>query len=119
VNLSGGQKQRLSLARAVYANRPLVLLDDPLSAVDTETENILVQKLLVECWSAPVTVVWSTHRLAHLSLARHIVVLDEGKIVEQGDWGELSQPGSRLNAILSTLRKEATKSPSVAEGVNS
>ena len=119
VNLSGGQKQRLSLARAVYANRPLVLLDDPLSAVDTETENILVQKLLVECWSAPVTVVWSTHRLAHLSLARHIVVLDEGKIVEQGDWGELSQPGSRLNGILSTLRKEATKSPSVAEGVHS
>lgn len=107
VNLSGGQKQRLSLARAIYAKRPLVVLDDPLSAVDTETEDKLVGELFGGCWRSSTTIIWATHRLAHLSLARHIVVLDGGQLVEQGDWQSLSQPGTRLSSILSSLKQNA------------
>jgi len=104
VNLSGGQKQRLSLARAVFARRPLVFLDDPLSAVDTETEDKLVEALLKDEWKPPTTVLWATHRLAHLALAEKIVVLDQGCVVEVGSWLELSRAGSRLHQILSSLR---------------
>lgn len=114
VNLSGGQKQRLSLARAVYAQRPLVLLDDPLSAVDTETEERLVRELFEDLWKPPVTIIWATHRLAHLAQARHIIVLDGGKIVESGSWAELSKQGSRLNSILSALRSQPPQQTSAA-----
>jgi ABC-type multidrug transport system fused ATPase/permease subunit len=104
VNLSGGQKQRLSLARAVYAERPLVLLDDPLSAVDTETEGALVAALWEGEWAQHQTLVWATHRLAHLSLAKKIIVLDQGSVIEQGEWKTLSQRGTRLHTILDSLR---------------
>ncbi|MEY4065334.1 MAG: hypothetical protein RIR26_1542 [Pseudomonadota bacterium] len=104
VNLSGGQKQRLSLARAVFAQRPLVFLDDPLSAVDTETERALVSALWEGVWAQGHTLVWATHRLAHLSVAQKIVVLDQGTVIEQGDWKTLSQAGTRLSAILESLR---------------
>jgi ABC-type multidrug transport system fused ATPase/permease subunit len=100
VNLSGGQKQRLSLARAEYASRQLVFLDDPLSAVDTQTEDRLFDELLADAWGEPVTLVWATHRLAHLDRAALIIVLEAGEIVEQGTWDELNRTGSRLSKIL-------------------
>jgi ABC-type multidrug transport system fused ATPase/permease subunit len=101
VNLSGGQKQRLSLARATFAERRLILLDDPLSAVDTQTEDRLVEELLEGIWNNSQTVIWATHRLAHLSKAAHILVLESGRIVEQGSWTELHRTGTRLSKILS------------------
>lgn len=100
VNLSGGQKQRLSLARAEFAERQLILLDDPLSAVDTQTEDKLFEELLKGCWTSPKTLVWATHRLNHLRHAELIVVLDGGEIVEQGSWQELNRSGTRLTRIL-------------------
>ena len=78
VNLSGGQKQRVSLARAVLANADLVLLDDPLSAVDPNTENYLVEKLLFGAWKDKTRVV-VTHRLAAVSKFDKILFLDDGK----------------------------------------
>jgi ATP-binding cassette subfamily B protein len=107
VNLSGGQKQRLSLARAIHAGRPLVFLDDPMSAVDTETEERLVRELFEGCWRSSATIIWATHRLAHLALARHIIVLDGGKVIEQGGWQSLSQAGTRLHGILSSLKQNS------------
>jgi ABC-type multidrug transport system fused ATPase/permease subunit len=100
VNLSGGQKQRLSLARAEFAERQLILLDDPLSAVDTQTEDKLFNELLDGRWKTPKTLIWATHRLAHLDKAGLIIVLDGGEVVEQGGWPELSCQGSRLAKIL-------------------
>jgi ABC-type multidrug transport system fused ATPase/permease subunit len=100
VNLSGGQKQRLSLARAEYAQRQLILLDDPLSAVDTQTEDLLFAELLAKEWGAPATLIWATHRMVHLKNAEHIIVLENGEIVEQGCWLELNRDGTRLNKLL-------------------
>lgn len=100
VNLSGGQKQRLSLARAEFAERKLILLDDPLSAVDTQTEEKLFEQLLAGAWKDPATLIWSTHRLAHLNRAGWIIVLEAGQIVEQGSWNELNRAGTRLSKIL-------------------
>lgn len=119
VNLSGGQKQRLSLARAVYAHRPLVLLDDPMSAVDTDTEDQLAHELFDDVWRSPVTVIWATHRLAHIHRAQRIIVLDEGTIVEDGSWMQLSQKGTRLSQIMSASRVQNTARDSEATEKNS
>jgi ABC-type multidrug transport system fused ATPase/permease subunit len=78
VNLSGGQKQRVSLARAALAQSDLVLLDDPLSAVDPNTENYLVEKLIFGEWKNKTRIV-VTHRLAAVSKFDKILFLDEGK----------------------------------------
>jgi ABC-type multidrug transport system fused ATPase/permease subunit len=78
VNLSGGQKQRVSLARAALANADLILLDDPLSAVDPNTENYLVENLIFGEWEEKTRVV-VTHRLAAVSKFDKILFLDDGK----------------------------------------
>jgi ABC-type multidrug transport system fused ATPase/permease subunit len=77
VNLSGGQKQRVSLARAVMHNPNLVLLDDPLSAVDVRTEDHLIDRLLFGEWKSITRLVVS-HRLAHLHRFDKILFLKDG-----------------------------------------
>jgi ABC-type multidrug transport system fused ATPase/permease subunit len=88
VNLSGGQKQRVSIARAVAQRPGLVLLDDPLSAVDVATENILVERLLFGVWK-DITRVVVTHRLAHLDKFDHVVWMEHGAVRAQGSYREL------------------------------
>jgi len=83
VNLSGGQKQRVSLARAAWHQPGLVGLDDPLSAVDVDTESHLVNHLLFERWAA-ITRLVVTHRLAHLSRFDVVIFMHEGHIVAMG-----------------------------------
>lgn len=80
VNLSGGQKQRVNLARALYSGRDYLVLDDPLSAVDTDTEARLMQNLLANTNGFML----SSHRLAELRLVDRLLVLDEGRIIEDG-----------------------------------
>ncbi len=82
INLSGGQRQRVALARALVSDRPIVVLDDPMSAVDTETERHLVAHLGPALDGR--TVIVSTQRLSTLRLADRVVVLDEGRIVQDG-----------------------------------
>lgn len=77
VNLSGGQKQRVTLARTVIANPNLILLDDPLSAVDLKTESYLVNKLIFGHWKNKTKIV-VTHRLAFLEKFDKILFLDNG-----------------------------------------
>jgi len=97
VNLSGGQKQRVNLARALYSNRPYLLLDDPLSAVDSDTESMLMQTLLTE----PKGFVLCSHRLAQLSLSDRILVMAAGKIIEDGEPALLlADPHSQFNRQL-------------------
>jgi ABC-type multidrug transport system fused ATPase/permease subunit len=82
VNLSGGQRQRVALARALVSNRPVVVLDDPMSAVDTETERHLLAHLGPAL--AGRTVIVSTQRLSTLRLADRVVVLEAGRVVQSG-----------------------------------
>lgn len=82
ISLSGGQKQRAAIARALCGKRPVLLLDDALSAVDSETERGIFEWILRARGEA--TVLFSTHRMASLSRCDRILVLDEGRIVEEG-----------------------------------
>jgi len=81
-NLSGGQKQLLTIARAILANKPLLILDEATSNVDTRTE-VLVQKAMDELMVGKTCFVIA-HRLSTIVDADHILVLDHGHIVEQG-----------------------------------
>jgi ABC-type multidrug transport system fused ATPase/permease subunit len=87
VNLSGGQRQRVALARALIAGARVIVLDDPLSAVDTETERLLVDNLRPAV--AGRTVLVTTQRLSTVDVADRAVVLVEGRVVEDGDPAEL------------------------------
>lgn len=82
ITLSGGQKHRVSLARALYKQPRLLLLDDTLSAVDTQTEKIILDHLLKT--RSQRTVLLTTHRLSCVQKADWILVLDQGEIIEQG-----------------------------------
>nr|WP_295934788.1 ABC transporter ATP-binding protein [uncultured Dyadobacter sp.] len=87
ITLSGGQKQRLSIARAIARDPKILVLDDCLSAVDTNTENIILNnmKRIMENRTSVII----SHRVSSAKLADKIVVLDEGRIVEQGTHTEL------------------------------
>lgn len=91
VTLSGGQRQRVAIARALLADAPLLLLDDALSAVDTDTES----RILGHLRQARVgrTVVIVSHRLSAVADADHIVVLQAGHVAEQGTHAELVARG--------------------------
>jgi ABC-type multidrug transport system fused ATPase/permease subunit len=91
VNLSGGQRQRTALARALATSARIVVLDDPLSAVDTFTERRLVTRLRPAL--AGRTVLIATQRLSTVELADRAVVLIDGKIVESGKPRDLLRAG--------------------------
>ncbi|QFG00140.1 ABC transporter ATP-binding protein [Psychrobacillus glaciei] len=87
VSLSGGQKQRVSIARALIKNPEILLLDDSLSAVDAKTEAKIIENIQNE--RSGKTTIITTHRLSGIQHADHIIVLDEGLIVEEGTHEEL------------------------------
>ncbi|HHC74915.1 MAG TPA: ATP-binding cassette domain-containing protein, partial [Thiothrix sp.] len=83
VRLSGGQRQRLAIARALYKDAPILILDEATSALDNESER-LVQEAIDHLRKNRTTLVIA-HRLSTIEKADHIVVMEQGKIVEQGD----------------------------------
>lgn len=87
VNLSGGQKQRISIARALIRKPSLLLLDDCLSAVDTETEETILKN--IQKGSANRTTIIVSHRISTIRNATKIIVLDAGQIVEEGNHATL------------------------------
>lgn len=92
VTLSGGQKQRIAIARALIKEPQILILDDSLSAVDTETEEAILQNLKDVFQGR--TVILVSHRISTLQGADKIAVIDEGRIIQMGTHDELvSQPG--------------------------
>lgn len=92
ITLSGGQKQRVSIARALIKSPKLLLLDDCLSAVDTETEEAILNNL--ELATKDCTTIIVSHRVSSAKTADKIIVLEEGRILQQGSHQELvSIPG--------------------------
>ncbi len=91
INLSGGQKQRVSVARAVYSGNGLVLLDDPLSAVDSHVAEHMFENVLANGSGmlAGATRVLVTHNLSFLSKMDKVVLLDGGRVVADGKYDEL------------------------------
>ncbi|HZD86386.1 MAG TPA: ABC transporter ATP-binding protein [Gaiellaceae bacterium] len=97
VNLSGGQRQRVALARALVTGARVVVLDDPLSAVDTFTERRLVARLRPALESR--TVLVATQRLSTVEIADRAVVLEDGRIVESGSPSELLRAGGPFSTL--------------------
>lgn len=88
VTLSGGQRQRVAIARALLKTSPFLILDDALSAVDAETESMIIQALRARRGQATTLVI--AHRLATLAHADRVIVLDQGRIVQAGTPAELT-----------------------------
>ncbi|MCO6176019.1 ABC transporter ATP-binding protein/permease [Flavobacterium sp. NRK F10] len=87
ITLSGGQKQRVSIARALIKQAPILLLDDCLSAVDTETEEQILGNL--GSFSQDITTIIVSHRVSSAKNASQIIILDEGRIIQQGTHNQL------------------------------
>ncbi len=104
VRLSGGQRQRLGLARALLAQRRLLVLDEATSALDSESEARVLDA--VASLRDRVTVIMVAHRLSTLRLADTILVLDGGHLVEAGGFGDLVAGGGHF-ARLWQLQSEA------------
>jgi ATP-binding cassette subfamily B protein len=85
--LSGGQKQRIALARALLVQSPVLLLDDPISQVDTATGRRIAET--IERMAGDRTVLIVSHRLAAVRFANRIITLQEGRIVEHGSHAQL------------------------------
>ena len=105
VNLSGGQKQRISIARALLRKPELLILDDCLSAVDTETEEIILDELQKEAATRATIIV--SHRISSIRNATNIIVLDQGRIIESGTHEALlSQKGAYSDMYQFQLEQE-------------
>jgi ATP-binding cassette subfamily B protein len=91
ITLSGGQRQRTTLARALLVDPQIMLLDDALAAVDTETESRILAALLER--ERGRTIIIATHRLAIAARADRILVLEKGRLIEQGTEEELLLKG--------------------------
>ena len=97
INLSGGQRQRVGLARALLADAPVLGLDDTLSALDTETESVVLDNLRRHF--AGRTLIIISHRYSAVRACDNIVYLAEGRILEQGTHAELLRLGGAYAAV--------------------
>jgi ATP-binding cassette subfamily B protein len=116
VTLSGGQKQRIAIARTLMKESDILIFDDSLSAVDTETD-MQIRAALKNRPDKATTIIIS-HRITTLSEADHILVLDQGRIADQGTHEELcARPGlyQRIYQIQSALEEELTLSQAKVE----
>ena len=102
VTLSGGQKQRAAIARMLTQKTPIMVFDDSLSAVDTQTD-VKIRKALEERFGSS-SVILISHRITTLMKADKIIVLDKGRIVEQGTHDELKTAGGIYQKIYERQR---------------
>ncbi|KAK2455213.1 ABC transporter C family member [Trifolium repens] len=100
INLSGGQKQRIQLARALYQDADIYLLDDPFSALDAHTGSELFREYVLSAL-ADKTVIFVTHQVEFLPAADMILVLKEGHIIQAGKYDDLLQAGTDFRTLVS------------------
>ena len=114
ITLSGGQKQRISIARAIIKNPKILLFDDCLSAVDTETEEQILNNL--EKVSADKTTIIVSHRVSSAKNANKIIVLEDGKIIQEGTHEILiNQSGYYKDLYLKQLSETSHTNPDKLE----
>jgi ATP-binding cassette subfamily B protein len=105
ITLSGGQKQRVSIARAIIKDPEILLFDDCLSAVDTETEEQILNNLFEVCKNKTTLIV--SHRVSSAKNADKIIILDEGEIIQQGSHFQLlNQEGYYKELYLKQLSEK-------------
>jgi ATP-binding cassette subfamily B multidrug efflux pump len=105
IKLSGGQRQRIAIARALLLDRPIIIIDDGLSAVDMETEHAIIRSIASYLEGRTCIVV--SHRIAPVADAHRIVVMENGRIADQGTHNELIV----RNAFYATIHKHQTLVP--------
>ncbi|XP_019082831.1 PREDICTED: ABC transporter C family member 8-like isoform X2 [Camelina sativa] len=110
INLSGGQKQRIQLARAVYADADVYLLDDPFSAVDAHTAGVLFHKCVEDALKGK-TVILVTHQVEFLSEVDQILVMEEGRITQLGKYEELLMLGTAFQQLVNAHNDAVTVLP--------
>ncbi|MCT2296701.1 ABC transporter ATP-binding protein/permease [Brachybacterium muris] len=107
MSLSGGQRQRLALARAIAARPAVLLLDDPLSALDTRTEETVTGRLR-EVLKGTTTLIVA-HRTSTVALADRVALLDAGTVVAVGTHGELMESSPRYRWVIANQEEEARR----------
>jgi ATP-binding cassette subfamily B protein len=110
ITLSGGQKQRVSIARAVAREPKILILDDALSAVDTKTENAILNAMARIMKNRTSVII--SHRVSSAKLADKIIVLDDGALIEKGAHSELM----KLNGVYKELHDKQLVAEESLEG---
>ncbi|KAJ0181350.1 hypothetical protein K1T71_003435 [Dendrolimus kikuchii] len=105
VSLSGGQRARINLARTVYKEADIYLLDDPLSAVDTQVAKHIFERC-IKRFLANKTVILVTHQLQFIKFVDHIVIMDKGKILAQGGFEDLHERELKIIQLMKTNVRE-------------
>ncbi|XP_042503356.1 ABC transporter C family member 3-like isoform X1 [Macadamia integrifolia] len=115
INLSGGQKQRIQIARALYYDADIYLLDDPFSAVDAHTGTHLFKECLLGILSTK-TVIYVTHQVEFFPFANLILVMRDGKITQAGKYEEILCSGTDFMELVGAHKKALAKLNSIEHG---
>lgn len=99
IKLSGGQRQRIAIARAILKNAPILILDEATSSLDSETESQIQNSINLMLEQNNVTVIAIAHRLSTIKHLDRIVVMDNGRIVEDGSFDELISKNGRFKEL--------------------
>lgn len=103
--LSGGERQRLGIARAIYKNAPIIILDEATSSLDSETEGKIMKKLLGE-YGKDKTFLIIAHRLGTLKYTDNIAVMENGRVVEEGNYDKLINNTSSVFYRMNKTKKD-------------
>ncbi|XP_042486265.1 ABC transporter C family member 3-like [Macadamia integrifolia] len=115
INLSGGQKQRIQIARAMYHDADIYLLDDPFSAVDAQTGIHLFKECLLGILGSK-TIIYVTHQVEFLSFADLILVMRDGKITQSGKYEEILSLGTDFMELVGAHKKAMADFNSIDRG---